>query len=120
MLKPRVGLIESMSSPLNFFTMVVLPALSRPLGQVSAMKAAPRTEVIQHKYSDLLLLLFHFLDDGEQAHLWLTLSGRRKTMRKATTPAEPHAKVTCSGGMPNESRVLLLTCTAVVLRVTTS
>lgn len=33
MLKPRVGEMVSMSSPLNFFRMVVLPALSRPLGQ---------------------------------------------------------------------------------------
>ena len=31
MLKPRVGDIESMSSPLNFFKIVVFPALSRPL-----------------------------------------------------------------------------------------
>lgn len=30
MLKPRVGAIVSTSSPLNFLTMVVLPALSRP------------------------------------------------------------------------------------------
>jgi hypothetical protein len=31
MLKPSVGLIELMSSPMNFLRMVVLPALSRPL-----------------------------------------------------------------------------------------
>ncbi len=31
MLKPRVGEIVVISSPLNFFTMVVFPALSRPL-----------------------------------------------------------------------------------------
>ena len=32
-LKPSVGDIVSMSSPLNFFKIVVLPALSRPLQQ---------------------------------------------------------------------------------------
>ena len=32
MLKPRVGEIVSMSSPLYFFSIVVLPALSNPLG----------------------------------------------------------------------------------------
>lgn len=32
MLKPSVGEMVSMSSPLNFLRMVVLPALSRPLG----------------------------------------------------------------------------------------
>ena len=31
MLNPRVGEIVSMSSPLNFFKIVVFPALSRPL-----------------------------------------------------------------------------------------
>ena len=31
MLKPRVGEMVSISSPLNFFKIVVLPALSRPL-----------------------------------------------------------------------------------------
>lgn len=31
MLKPRVGSMALMSSPLNFFTIVVLPALSSPL-----------------------------------------------------------------------------------------
>ena len=34
MLNPRVGLILEMFSPLIFFRMVVLPALSRPLPQV--------------------------------------------------------------------------------------
>lgn len=33
MLNPRVGLIFEMFSPLIFFRMVVLPALSRPLPQ---------------------------------------------------------------------------------------
>lgn len=32
-LKPKVGLIVFMSSPLNRFKMVVLPALSKPLGE---------------------------------------------------------------------------------------
>ncbi len=31
MLNPNVGLIVDISSPLNFFTIVVLPALSSPL-----------------------------------------------------------------------------------------
>lgn len=31
MLNPRVGEIVSISSPLNFFKIVVFPALSRPL-----------------------------------------------------------------------------------------
>ena len=31
MLKPRVGLMVSMASPMNFLMIVVLPALSRPL-----------------------------------------------------------------------------------------
>jgi len=38
MLNPRVGLISSMSSPLNFFTIVVFPALSSPLWFMSAVK----------------------------------------------------------------------------------
>lgn len=33
MLNPRVGEIIVISSPLNFFTIVVLPALSKPLNQ---------------------------------------------------------------------------------------
>ncbi len=33
MLKPSVGLMEWMSSPMNFFRMVVFPALSKPLRQ---------------------------------------------------------------------------------------
>jgi hypothetical protein len=35
MLKPRVGLISLMSSPLNFLTQVVFPALSSPLFEPS-------------------------------------------------------------------------------------
>jgi len=35
MLKPNVGSIVLISSPLNFFKIVVLPALSRPLSTVS-------------------------------------------------------------------------------------
>lgn len=31
MLKPKVGLMPMMSSPLSFLRMVVFPALSRPL-----------------------------------------------------------------------------------------
>lgn len=31
MLKPKVGLMDEISSPLSFFRMVVLPALSKPL-----------------------------------------------------------------------------------------
>ena len=34
MLNPNVGSIVLMSSPLNFFKIVVLPALSRPLPTV--------------------------------------------------------------------------------------
>lgn len=34
MLKPRVGEIVSISSPLNFFKIVVFPALSNPLNKV--------------------------------------------------------------------------------------
>jgi len=34
MLNPKVGEIELMSSPMNFFRIVVLPALSKPLKRV--------------------------------------------------------------------------------------
>lgn len=34
MLKPSVGEMVSTSSPLNFLRMVVLPALSKPLGHI--------------------------------------------------------------------------------------
>ena len=35
MLKPSVGDITDMSSPLNFFSIVVFPALSKPLALVA-------------------------------------------------------------------------------------
>lgn len=41
MLKPSVGEMVSMSSPLNFLRMVVLPALSRPLGH-TRLRRNPR------------------------------------------------------------------------------
>ena len=37
MLKPKVGEIVSISSPLNFFKIVVFPALSNPLNSVKKM-----------------------------------------------------------------------------------
>ena len=54
MLNPSVGLIVSMSSPLNFFSIVVLPALSRPLStavKAKVLKAQYRilfTDVYSH------------------------------------------------------------------------
>lgn len=52
MLNPNVGEISSISSPLNFFKIVVLPALSSPLNssQVSCQKVskcAHQTQLIQ-------------------------------------------------------------------------
>ena len=38
MLKPSVGEMVLMSSPLNFFRIVVLPALSRPLSTKNECK----------------------------------------------------------------------------------
>ena len=40
MLNPNVGDISSISSPLNFFTIVVLPALSKPLSLLHQRQGA--------------------------------------------------------------------------------
>lgn len=42
MLKPSVGLMVVMSSPLSFLTMVVLPALSRPLRHTESTRQDAR------------------------------------------------------------------------------
>jgi hypothetical protein len=87
MLKPSVGLMVVMSSPLMRRTTVVLPALSRPLHVcgwkgTAAMRVGgavcvcvPRLELLlgglHHEQTHLLLLLLDLLDDGEQAHACL-------------------------------------------------
>ena len=75
MLNPRVGSIVLISSPLNFFKIVVLPALSSPLFDLSRKKLKSVTcvnsengknkyfERIQHQNPHLLFLLFHFLEN---------------------------------------------------------
>jgi hypothetical protein len=80
MLKPKVGQITLMSSPLNFFRIVVFPALSRPLIQnVDTDQTLQYNEMrnnTQDEKAGLLLLLLDFLQNGEQAHLKKTLSPR--------------------------------------------
>jgi len=69
MLNPRVGLIDVMSSPLIFFRIVVLPALSSPLqSNVEAHLPSPERCHLQKQYPDFLLFLTTFSDDSEQSH----------------------------------------------------
>lgn len=56
MLNPNVGSIVLISSPLNFFKIVVLPALSRPLSAVSRNKS--KTEFLQCIF--MINDIFHF------------------------------------------------------------
>lgn len=77
MLNPRVGSIVLISSPLNFFKIVVLPALSSPLSQFKLLRKKLKSvpcvnsengkskyfERIQHQNPHLLFLLFHFLEN---------------------------------------------------------
>ena len=90
MLKPNVGEMVLMSSPMNFFSIVVLPALSKPLdgscqGHASSHLAnryvhrSTRHQIttvttstvsrIQHENPDILFLLFHLLQNRQQTHL---------------------------------------------------
>ena len=76
MLNPNVGSIVLISSPLNFFKIVVLPALSSPLLNSSRKKLKAVLFVnsengknkyfgrIQHQNPHLLFLLFHFLENS--------------------------------------------------------
>ena len=68
MLKPRVGEMVSMSSPLNFFRMVVLPALSKPLNNNCMMRYVEDCNHLEEWYSqhedpDFLLFLLELLKD---------------------------------------------------------
>ena len=59
MLKPRVGEIVLMSSPLNFFRIVVFPALSRPLKSSRLRTTVDRhqhTHGIPHKQHVILVI----------------------------------------------------------------
>lgn len=56
MLKPRVGLTPAISSPLSFFSIVVFPALSRPLLQVHCI----RTLTLTIAYRNKSLISFSF------------------------------------------------------------
>jgi hypothetical protein len=70
MLKPSVGLMVSMSSPLNFFRIVVFPALSSPLqhhGRRAALPLPARAHS-QDQQAHFLLLLLQLLQDRQQPH----------------------------------------------------
>lgn len=69
MLNPRVGLIDVMSSPLIFFKIVVLPALSSPLesNDEAHLSSLERCH-LQEQYPDFLLFLTAFSDDSEKSH----------------------------------------------------
>ena len=85
MLKPSVGLIVEMSSPLNFLRIVVLPALSRPLRGVGGRRRAHEVWVwrardgvaahgrasrdAQNEQPDLLLFLLDLAQDRQKTHL---------------------------------------------------
>lgn len=76
MLNPNVGLTLIMSSPLSFFRIVVLPALSKPLSkerrriyQNCQLFQVKTSSSLQEKYSHLLLLLAVLSDDGVKSHV---------------------------------------------------
>lgn len=62
MMKPRVGLTVLTSSPIIFLTMVVLPALSRPLAQVSVSRPIEKStkEGVQCSHSSSILSSLSF------------------------------------------------------------
>lgn len=107
MLKPSVGLMVSMDSPLNFFKIVVLPALSRPLqerkhriwqlriGQDCPKTDKPRGMVTcfsQNQKANFLLLLFELLEDRQKPHGWRECPGnrRRQELPCPRMVARPH------------------------------
>jgi hypothetical protein len=72
MLKPNVGQITLMSSPLNFFRMVVFPALSRPLFQPNTEQSNRNMQsfnALQDEKSCFLLLLLDFLQNCKKPHV---------------------------------------------------
>ena len=52
MLNPSVGEIESMSSPLNFFKIVVFPALSKPLQEKKKKRKHKKEERINERMNE--------------------------------------------------------------------
>ena len=76
MLKPKVGLIVVMSSLFRRLTIVVLPALSKPLNVFIACVTCdqqqapngPAAVYLHHEQPHFFLFLFHFLDDSQQTH----------------------------------------------------
>lgn len=72
MLKPSVGEIVSMGSPLNLLRIVVFPALSRPLQSETKFNEKSQLEIdlwnLQQQDAHFLLLLSHFLENGEKSH----------------------------------------------------
>ncbi len=69
---PSVGAISVMSSPLNFLSMVVLPALSSPISGSPSSRRKSMAELIQEFYrnssqKNLLFLLFFSITTSERA-----------------------------------------------------
>jgi hypothetical protein len=67
-LKPSVGLTLDMSSPLIFFRIVVLPALSSPLAVIEWAGYTRRSTNLQEKNSHFPFFLSALTNDCEQAH----------------------------------------------------
>ena len=71
MLKPRVGLMPMISSPLSFLRIVVFPALSSPLDAWISVNGRDDQEdkSAQEENSHFFLLLAIFADDREETHV---------------------------------------------------
>lgn len=63
MLKPRVGDIVSISSPLNFLSIVVLPALSKPLSKVKDQNLIMKQTYRQNIHSSQAVIDSNHLEE---------------------------------------------------------
>ena len=69
MLNPRVGLIPDISSSFSFFSIVVFPALSRPLEDASvSYETLPECGSSQEQDPHFLRLRLVFPNDGEETY----------------------------------------------------